>query len=258
MEEAQTAQELYNMGKNYLSIRNYEKAEEYLTKAVVKGSGKAGRDLMWLGQYYLEQKDAEALACFRTLANHGSVEANLLLGEIYRDGQIVRTSIDLAFGSFCEAYRLGSGRGAYEAGMLIWRDVYRDDVARECAKEWFQAAVDDGYNPAYTQMGLLFSDGRPTNLKEAYEWFRKGMEKGNTDCMVYLAGMHVTGHGTSKDIKKGISLMERAAKEGSVKANTILGELYANGVFVSRNAKKASEYNEEAERLRNEQENSAD
>jgi uncharacterized protein len=242
MEEALTALELYNMGKNYLAIRNYSEAQVYLTKAVMKGSGKAGRDLMRLGQIYADNGDAEALTCFQVLANHGSVEACLLLGGMYRDGVLTKRSIDLAFDYFGEAYRLGSARAAYEAGMLIWPDVFRDNGARECAKEWFRAAAEEGYDPAYLQEGLLFCDDSEKQMGEALEWFGKAADKGDVDAMMYAANIHLEGQGVPQDFPKAISFLERASEAGSIKADQVLADIYGNGPAKYRDKVKALEY----------------
>ena len=51
------ADSLVRLGKDYLHIRNYDKAMEYLGHAVMLGKTNAAQDLYALGEHFLSEKN---------------------------------------------------------------------------------------------------------------------------------------------------------------------------------------------------------
>lgn len=243
---------LYRLGKNYYAIHNYEEAKNYLIRAVVCGSSAAAHQLLMLGRHFLKMGGQEnfrcAEDCFQALADRGSGEGCLWLGRMARDGLGRARDIQEAFQDFSEAYRLGNLQAAYEAGCLMLPDAMVSPEVREIAKEWFQAAADDGVAKAYTQMGLLLCDNLPAHHKEALSWFIKGIQAGDPDAMIGAADIYISGIGVMKNVSLALSLLRKAAGEGSSKANRILGRFYEEGQFVERDRTLAQAYRQRAER----------
>jgi uncharacterized protein len=248
LQETTSVAQLFNMGKNYLAIRNYEKAQEYLTAAVLKGSSKAARELMHLAQCFYEERNPAAEVCFQTLAGRGSAEACLYLGRMCLRAVGREKNYDEAFSWFDQGYTLGSAEAAYEAGMMILPDIFRDETAKACATDWFHAAAEGGFVPAYTQLGLICCAQGDEQLKEALDYFLAGTEGGDTDSMVYAAQMYLDGAGTSKNVTLGLSLLQRAADAGNAKACRAFGDLYERGAHVDKDKEKAAGYYKLAEK----------
>lgn len=255
LQETTSVAQLYNMGKNYLAIRNYEKAQEYLTAAVLKGSSKAARDLMRLAQHFYEERNPAAEACLQTLAGRGSAEACLYLGRMCLKAIGRARDYDEAFSWFDQGYTLGSAEAAYEAGMMILPDIYRDETAKACAIDWFHAAAEGGFVPAYTQLGLISCMRGAEYRKEALDYFLAGAEGGDADSMAYAAQMYLDGSGTAKNVPQGLALLQRAADAGNAKACRVLGYLCAEGIYLEKDMEKSKEYYDLAEKYENEQRN---
>ncbi len=114
------------------------------------------------------------------------------------------------------------------------------------------------------------------NFEEAFKWYSKAADKGDTDALCRLAGAYKYGHGVEKDMehtlqlyKKAISidgnadalldlglcylkgegvpqnyshgffLMERSAKQGNMMAQYNMGVLYKDGIGVEPNMEEA-------------------
>ena len=77
------ADSLVRLGKDYLHIRNYDKAMEYLGHAVMLGKTNAVQDLYALGEHFLAEKNyKKAEEAFQMLADRGHGESCLILGEM--------------------------------------------------------------------------------------------------------------------------------------------------------------------------------
>jgi TPR repeat protein len=48
-------------------------------------------------------------------------------------------------------------------------------------------------------------------------------DQGDADSLFYLGGMYVTGHGVTKNLTKGVELIQLAAQKGNPLAKKILG-----------------------------------
>jgi TPR repeat protein len=61
--------------------------------------------------------------------------------------------------------------------------------------------------------------------RKAVQWYEKAAENGVTQAVAYLGECYVTGKGVDKDVKKGISLLEQAAKKDVDYAKKVLYEI---------------------------------
>lgn len=257
MADVKSASDLYRMGCNYYAIRNYRKAQEYLIHAVIRGSSQAARRLYQLGCLLLQRQAGDDLhcaeVCFQTLADRGDAESCLQLGLMCKHGRGRRKDLPAAFGYFDEAWQLGNPRGAYEAGMLILPEAWRDPEAKAAAVEWFKVAAEEGITESYRQLGFLFLDHTPEHDREALQWFLRGAEAGDTDDMVYASDLCFNGAGGARNVLLGVALLRRAADRGNQKANSILGDFYGSGKYVERNEYLADQYYTRAQECENDQ-----
>lgn len=64
------------------------------------------------------------------------------------------------------------------------------------------------------------------NLKNAYYWYKKVANLGDSDAIYNLALMTLFGEGVKKNQKKAIKLLFKAVQHGSADACMVLGETY--------------------------------
>ena len=121
-------------------------------------------------------------------------------------------------------------------------DLNRGKFKAAIAK--LEPLVELGYSPAQYQMGLIYKNGqgKPKNVKKAFDLFTLSAAQHNPDAQFDLALMYSEGEIVSKDLKKAFSLTELAANKGLVSAQFNLGVMHANGEGTNQDYYKASRF----------------
>ena len=239
------ADSLVRLGKDYLHIRNYDKAMEYLGHAVMLGKTNAAQDLYALGEHFLAEKNyKKAEEAFQMLADRGHGESCLILGEMCEKGLGRQRDYQAAFGFYSESFQQGVDRGAYRAGMLMREDALRVTEVRDIALTWLEEAIKAGIYEAYAAVGDLYSEhftagSTPRDDQEAFSWYMKGAMRGDALCLFRVAVCFAEGYGTKPDIPRALRLYRQAADAGSALACRQLGEMYAAGIHVHREIRRA-------------------
>ena len=239
------ADSLVRLGKDYLHIRNYDKAMEYLGHAVMLGKTNAAQDLYALGKHFLAEKNyKKAEEAFQMLADRGHGESCLILGEMCEKGLGRQRDYQAAFGFYSESFQQGVDRGAYRAGMLMREDALRVVEVRDIALTWLEEAIKAGIYGAYAAVGDLYSEhftagSTPRDDQEAFSWYMKGAMRGDALCLFRVAVCFAEGYGTKPDIPRALRLYRQAADAGSALACRQLGEMYAAGIHVHREIRRA-------------------
>ena len=68
---------------------------------------------------------------------------------------------------------------------------------------------------------------------------QKAAEQGHVDAQFLLGAMYVNGRGVAQDYKQAVAWYRKAAEQGDVDAQRILGMMYDNGVGVVQDNKLA-------------------
>jgi serine/threonine protein kinase len=118
------------------------------------------------------------------------------------------------------------------SAMMLLGQIMRE--RKEDATEafnWYSAAAAKDVGEAYTQIGLMLSNGFGTkaDLGKAFVCFQVAAEKGEIDAKAALAECYLLGKGTKKDIPRGLALLKEAADEGSLRAMNRLGRYAHHG-----------------------------
>ncbi len=251
--------ELVALGKSYFRIRNYDKAMEYLGKAVMQGKTAAVSDFYQLGNYFLEQKEyTKAEKCFQILADRGHGESCLMLGTMCEQGLGRKKDVEAAFGYYGASFQQGCTMAAYRAGCLMMSDALQFEEVRDIAVTWFQEAIAGGIYKAYLQMGNLYSEhtvfkysGTTRNDRVALSWYLRGAMKGDAECLEQAALFFLMGYGTKKDTARGVQMLIQAAHRGASFSAMQLGQMYENGMDVRKNCQKAMQWYLKASELGN-------
>ena len=134
------------------------------------------------------------------LAEQGDPEAQLNLGDMYRNGR-------------------GTQQNYEEAAV------------------WYRKAAEQGHADAQSNLGSMYSGGHgvPQNYKEAAVWYRKAAEQGEAIAQHNLAQLYRLGQGVPQSDKEAVSWYRKAAVQGDIDAHNDLGNMYLDGRGVPEN-----------------------
>lgn len=142
-----------------------------------------------------------------------------------------------------------NGEAAIATYFLYGTGVTRDAIR---AKEWFEYALERKDNQrlnALYMLGLMYfsNDGVQQDINKALDYLYQASDAGHLPSMALLGRAHVEGGlGVSKDVKSGLSMLEKAANGGDVSASVYLGKMYAKGIGVDSNIERAMKWYEQA------------
>ena len=165
--------------------------------------------LYWDKDDYIKEDKAKFDSIMLTLTESKDPFTLKNVGGVYKSGE--NMDGDKAISYFTKAYELGSAGSAYQlaAGYLFG---------------WYNKKADK---------------------KKAVEWFKKGVERLSTDCMIEYGDLCMDD---SKDNKQyynpslGIAMFQKAAKLNSGQAFDKLGCMYTFGTGVDVNNELATQY----------------
>ncbi len=244
MNGSRSASELYTLGKNYHQIRNMDKAKEYLSQAILKGSTSASGELFSLGSDFVSEcRFTDGEECFQMLADRGHSGACIALGDISRLGMGREVDLDTAFSYYAEAYRLGNMEGALHAGILLAR-IGKKEI-KEAAEGWLSLAAESGIPAACTELGKLYwspEKGNNDANRRAFSWFMRGAGAGDRKAYRYVGDFYSSGIVVPHDDERAIEFYQKAAALGDAQADMRLGDMYSEGDPSVRDMKKAVEY----------------
>lgn len=157
----------------------------------------------------------QSIAGLRRLANAGDAVAQKNLGDAYR-------------------YAIGTRPG---------------DAAG--AVQWYRRSAEQGYAPAQTTLGVMYSSGEGVepDAAEAARWYRRAAEQGYARAQEKLGDMYQHGRGVERSDATAIYWYRKAAEQGHAGAQTTLGVKYAFGYdgLVKDDAEAARWYRKAAE-----------
>ena len=109
---------------------------------------------------------------------------------------------------------------------MLFRSERNDGKARE----WWEKAAKQGFPPAQTGMGLLYTYGKngvPRDDKKALEWFKKAAAQNEAFAQYNIAIAYGLGKGVPRDFDKQREWLEKAAAQHFAPAEKMLKELDA-------------------------------
>lgn len=275
----------YNLGLLYLQddfvAANEKKAINYLSTASEKGSSRA---MMTLYDIYDKKDDnRQKKAYLIQAAGQGVPLAQYLYAvmleeegdynqanEYYKRAALAREPNALnVMGEKCEKacnadeafnfYKESSDNGCMRGKMNLGRCYhYGIGVAADTKKAgtFYGVAAQSGDNEAQYLYGKWFEDealGAKEDLikrdycyKNAFIWYDKSAEQGNTDAYYRLGRCYEYGYGVEKSIIHAKNCYSKASKDNA-KAKVRLGHCYEKGdIDLDRDLKKAYDYYQEA------------
>ena len=135
--------------------------------------------------------------------------------------------------------------------MACVYEVGTDDIDIDYKKrnEYLEKSFAKGLHSSAVILGYSYEYGNDEiekNLDLAIEWYKKGIEKNSTSCMLNLSDIYLNSSNDSSLTKyqnknKAIELIKRAMKRGDSDAYQKMGYLYSVGEAVQKDDKKSFE-----------------
>jgi len=177
------------------------------------------------------------------LANEGNPNAQVLLADLLREGEIFakdkRRNLQLLM-SACEAKHVG---GCSNLGIAFeYGDGVEEDLGK--AATYYRYACGGGLVAACSNLGRMYAYGRGIDKDEfeAVRLFRLACDGGGMRGCVRLGEMYEYGHGVPKDIGSAVRFYQMACESESVIECERLGWMYQSGQGVDRETVLAVAY----------------
>ncbi|KAG0065237.1 hypothetical protein BGZ89_008488 [Linnemannia elongata] len=169
-------------------------------------------------------------------AGHGDKDAQVNLGDIYREGNEVPQDYQVAMNWYLKAAEQGDPVGQQRVGAM-YSHGFGVPQDYSTAMSWFLKAANQGNAPAQCNVGSLYENGHgvPQNFQQAMNWFRKAADQG-----------HCHGQGVPQDDSQATEWFLRAAKQGLVISQPTIGYCCSNDLGVPQDYAKAAEWYQKA------------
>jgi uncharacterized protein len=187
-----------------------------------------------------EQDDVEAAKWYRAASDLGYPPAHAALGRLYEGGRGVPRDPAAAFGLYEKAAASGEVDANYHLGRLL--ELGLGTAADPAgAASHYQVAANAGNVDAQLALAELYRMGWgvPHNAALATNGDRAARE-GDLRGRSRLTGMPAEGDGAAgQEAGRALELLKADAESGIVAAYVTLGDLYAEGEVVPRDAAEA-------------------
>ena len=220
-------------------------AVSWYEKAIEKGNSNAMNDLAFMYQHGqgVSQDYENAMKLYNQAADAGNTPAMCNIGYNYEYGECgQKADLEKAL----EWYEMADENNHVGAGEFVQRvlkeicsiaDNYRTgengyEKDEKEAIKYYKLVVEDentdetlaGYS--YLCLGVM---AETDDAAEAADWYKKAVEKGNSDAMNNLAYMYERGDGISQNYENAMKLYNQAADAGNNTAMFNLGYCYEKG-----------------------------
>jgi uncharacterized protein len=204
--QADKSNEMLLQGTRYLAGSDVSEDAEKARSLLVQAAELDNPDALYLAYMMLANGQggpfdrARALRFLQRAVELGNLEAIYSLGYCYMNG--------------------GMGNVGYPDEVLRQQSVPVDEKK---GLELLTAAVSQGHGLAALRIAEYWegrAEGDPSMLRQAVEWYEKGMELGEPNCLIHLADFHVLGVAVPKDREKAWMLYKRAARADEICAKS--------------------------------------
>jgi hypothetical protein len=223
----------FGEGEEAFTRRDFRTAIAEFTPLAEAGDARAQYYLgaMLLGGLGTPRDEAKAADYLGRAAAQNHAQGQLALGLLYLQGRGVARDEAKGADLVRRAADTGVAAAQYAMGQLVaeGRAGFPKDAA--VAAQWFKAAADQSYVPAYCWLGELAD--REKNATEAVAWWRKGAASGDRSCQFLLGRAYLEGKGgLPRDANEALAWIRRAANQRLPTAQVALATAYERGTGV--------------------------
>ncbi|OAQ23710.1 HCP-like protein [Linnemannia elongata AG-77] len=147
-------------------------------------------------------------------ASQGDKDAQVALGDMYKDGEGVQQDYQVAMDWYVKAADQGFVDAQFNIGMMYDEGKgVPQDFAK--AMEWYLKAANQGYPIAQNEIGLMYDKGKgvPQDFAKAMEWFRMAANQGDADAQNNIGIMYDEGQGVPQNFAKAMEWFLKAANQ---------------------------------------------
>ncbi|KAG0064407.1 hypothetical protein BGZ89_009118 [Linnemannia elongata] len=176
-------------------------------------------------------------------ASQGDKDAQVALGDMYREGEGVQQDYQAAMDWYLKAANQEDSIGQRRVGFLYYGGLGVSQ-SHSTALEWFIKAANQGDPGAQKNIGVMYNKGRgvPQEFSKAMEWFRKAADQGYAAAQNSIGLMYDEGKGVPQDFVKAMEWFLKAAVKGDSNAQNSIGNMYDKGKGVPQDFAKAVEW----------------
>lgn len=128
------------------------------------------------------------------------------------------------------------------SAMLILSETFASIGKQQESIGWLVSAANLGSSQACNRLGevYLHGEGVERDPKQAVQCFEAAIKMAaDSTALGHLGLCYLDGDGVERDVHKGLSLLERSARQGNSVARMLLGDLYSNGEVFAQDFEKA-------------------
>lgn len=227
-------------------IKDEKKGIEWVRKGAIENNCEAQ---CLIGRYYFEgvyglsKSYDKARMWFEKAYNSGSIEATILIGIMYLEGDGVDVDFKKAVIYFKEAVEKGDEEARYLLGLCIF-DGNGIERNRIKGLRMIREAANSNVIPAAVFLAKAYSGQKEVVQKdeeETFKWCKKAAELGDMESQYNLGRFYQLGEGIKQDDRQAFKWFSKASEQGCFEAMNDLASFYVNGVCVRENPKKAFE-----------------
>jgi len=223
----------FDEGEQAFKRRDFRAAIAEFTPLADAGDARAQYHLglMLLNGLGTTRDEVKAADYLGRAAVQNHTQAQGLVGLLYLQGRGVPRDEAKGADLVRRAADDGLATAQYAMGQLVAEGRAGFPKDPGVAAQWFKAAADQRYVPAYCWLGELAD--REKNAAEAVAWWRKGAANGDRSCQFLLGRAYLEGKGgLPRDASEALAWIRRAANQRLPAAQAALAAAYERGTGV--------------------------
>jgi TPR repeat protein len=176
------------------------------------------------------KSNAELVRRLQKHVDEGNADAQIMLGEAYREGAL---GLKKSFKRAVRLHETAAAQGHAEAQTALGRRYELGQGVKldlKTSAQWYRRAAEQGHPIAQYYLGgmLYFGTGEAQSHDEAAKWYGLAAAQGNTEALCNLGGCYGNGHGVPQDLDEALRLYKRAAAKGHAEAAAAVGAMEAH------------------------------
>lgn len=231
------------------NLREYNANIEYANAGNVRAQYLAGKALYNYAKYkkFAVEQGKEAVELLKKAAVGGVVEANVLVGDYYRNKYLGVEDYTTAL----EWYKKGADLKNPESYWALGRAFDEGEGVTENhdrAFEFYLKGAELGEPYSMSEVGVAYYEGKYTerDIKKAYPYLKGAYEAGKDGCKCayYLSLYYFNGEIVDKNPEKGVKILKKLCSDDvsilEDEAVELLIYCYENGIGTSINHGEAN------------------
>jgi TPR repeat protein len=230
--------------------KDYIMAVKWLTIASNQPNGNGQSDyniglIYQNGGYGIEKDEKEAFKWYLEGVQRGNATAQYNIANRYRNGDGVDKDNLKAFEWMLQSAQQGYVHALYEIGLYYRYGIGTSIDYMKAIQWWKNASQHNGSDGnADNEIGIAYEHKK--DVKDAFEWYLKGAQRGSPAAQYNLAICYPYGNGHGKDEKKAFEWMVKSAQQNYIPAVNKIGNYYRDGIGTSIDYALAMEWHEKA------------